>query len=132
MLSTLLLLVLSGLVLQSIISISTSYIIQLNQLSSAYQAETALNMSERILNDYITENNYELPEQVDISSSAGKIRVIRKTTSEYEAIIIQENGIEFRRKIEIEESESEGQESEEGKIDDTSEDGLIPQEEIEH
>lgn len=132
MLSTLLLLVLSGLVLQSIISISTSYIIQLNQLSSAYQAETALNMSERILSDYITENNYELPEQVDISSSAGKIRVIRKTTSEYEAIIIQENGIEFRRKIEIEESESEGQESEEGKIDDTSEDGLIPQEEIEH
>lgn len=132
MLSTLLLLVLSGLVLQSIISISTSYIIQLNQLSSAYQAETALNMSERILSDYITENNYELPEQVDISSSAGKIRVIRKTTSEYEAIITQENGIEFRRKIEIKESESEGQESEEGKTDDTSEDGLIPQEEIEH
>lgn len=102
MLSTLFLLVLTSLLLQSVIKISTNHIIQLNQVSSAYQARTALNMSEKILETYIVDNDYELPGEIEISSSVGNIKIIKKINSEYEAVITQKNGTQFAKEIVIE------------------------------
>lgn len=84
--------------------------IQLNQISSAYQAKTALNVSERILKDYILDNPHELPTEVEISSSAGRIKIVRMETDGYEAIITQENGLQFNKVIKIEHYEKENKE----------------------
>lgn len=102
MLSTLYLLILTGIFSQSIIKTSANYIIQLNQISSAYQTKAAVNMTERILKDYIVENNYELPETGKISSSIGNIEVMKITDEEYEVIITQRNGNKVNEKIKIE------------------------------
>lgn len=102
MLSTLYLLILTGIFSQSIIKTSANYIIQLNQISSAYQTKVAVNMTERILKDYIVENNYELPETGKISSSIGNIEVMKITDEEYEVIITQRNGNKVNEKIKIE------------------------------
>lgn len=102
MLSTLFLLVLTGIFLQSVIKISANYIIQLNQLSTAYQAKTALNMSEKILGDYIIENNDTFPEQVELLSSVGKIMITKNRNDSYDATITQPNGVAFHKIIELE------------------------------
>ena len=102
MFSTLFLLVLTGIFLQGVIKISANHIIQLNQISSTYQAKTALNMSEKILKDYILENNDELPNKAEISSSAGNIEIRKNTSNDYDAVITQKNGLKFNKKIKIE------------------------------
>lgn len=102
MLSTLYLLILTGIFSQSIIKTSANYIIQLNQISSTYQAKAALNMSERVLKDYIVDNDYELPEKVKLSSSIGDIKGIKISDDEYELVITQENGNQLNEKVKIE------------------------------
>lgn len=102
MLSTLFLLVLMGVFLQSVVKISANHIIQLNQLSSAYQAKTALNMSEKILKDYIIANNDQLPEKAEIASSVGDVEVLKNDKNGYDAVITQKNGVQFKKEIEVE------------------------------
>lgn len=114
MLSTLFLLVLTGLFLQGVIKISTNHIIQLNQISSAYQAKTALNMSERILKDYILENSDELPAKANISSSVGNIEIKKNTSNDYDAVITQNNGMQFNKTIKIDSLEDDGEEIQDG------------------
>lgn len=109
MLSTLFLLVLTGIFLQSVIKISANNIIQLNQISSAYQAKAALNMSERILKDHIVANN-ELPRKVELSSSIGNIQIVKNTGNSYKAVITHENGVQFSKEIAIEGYENEEEE----------------------
>lgn len=91
--------------MQSMIKISASYIIQSNQISSAYQAKTALNMSEKILKDYLVDHPHEYPKKVELSSSAGHVVLLKNTSDTYEAKITQENGRQFTKIIEIEEIE---------------------------
>lgn len=112
MLSTLFLLVLSGILLQGTIKISANYIIQLNQISAAYQAKTALNMSEKMLKDYIVENNNELPSEVQLSSSIGYVQITKNKRDEYEAVITHKNGVQFTKKITIEKHENNPEETE--------------------
>lgn len=113
MLSTLFLFVLTGLFLQGACKISTSHIIQLNQISSTYQAKTALNMSERLLKDYIIEHDGELPQKAGMSSSAGRIEINKNTSNHYEAVIKQNNGMQLSKQIKIDIFENESEEIEE-------------------
>lgn len=110
MLSTLFLFVLTALFLQSAINISANYIIQSNQIASAYQARTALNMSERLLKDYIIENNNDLPVKAEIASSAGRINIVKSSNNSYEAVITQENGLRYTKEIIIELVEEDAEE----------------------
>lgn len=59
-------------------------------------------MSEKILKDYIAENNNELPSKVEISSSVGNVQMKKNRSDDYEAIITQKNGNQFSKKIAIE------------------------------
>lgn len=132
MLSTLFLLVLTAVLLQSVIKISANYIVQLNQISSSYQARAALNMSERILNDYIVDNNNELPEEAEISSSVGKIKIVKRTKNTYDAVITQENGLQFTKKINIDSYETDEEQTEENieeSTDSPEKDSLAPEQE---
>lgn len=114
LLSTLFMLILSGIITQSIIKISTNHIIQLNQLSDNYQAKTALNMAENMLHCHILNGN-QLLKKGKIVSSVGEIEVKRKNEIEYELILTQKNNRKLSQMIEIEtdllkESDSEKQE----------------------
>lgn len=127
MLSTLFLLVLTGIFLQSAINISANYIIQLNQLSMAYQAKTALNMSERILHDYITEHSNELPEQGELSSSVGNIKMTKKTKNCYDAVLTQKNGVQTKKRIYLDRIDAD--ENEEKELDEESD--ILPDDSLE-
>ncbi len=94
-------LILSGIFTHGMIKLSTNHLIQLRQLSSAYQAKAALNMGEILLNEHIISRDYELPERAIIATSMGEVQLIKKTTNEYQATIIQTNKDEFSKDIKI-------------------------------
>lgn len=102
MLTTLFMLILSGIFTHGMIKISANHLIQLHQLSSTYQAKAALNMGETLLNEYIISRDYKLPERAIISTSIGEVQIIKKTANEYQATIIQTNNDEFSKNIKIE------------------------------
>ena len=79
LISTLFFLIFSGLFSQSIIKISGNHIIQLQQISSAYQAKTALNMSKELLKQK-TELE-EIPEKGSMTTSLGTILIKRRETA---------------------------------------------------
>lgn len=101
MLSTLFLLVLVGLLMQSVVKISSNYIVQLNQIASSYQAKTALNLTEASLYGYIVNNNNQLPEKGELSTSVGPIKVKQTQKNKYRATLTQENGIEYTKIFKI-------------------------------
>lgn len=90
LLSALWLLIFSGIFSQGIIKISANHIIQLKQISTAYQAKSALNMSEQLLKKYIQENT-QLPEEGTIQTSVGTITVTKKSKTKYMLILTEEN-----------------------------------------
>lgn len=100
MLSTLFLLILSGIMTQSIIKISTNHIIQLNQISANYQAKTALNLTEAILTDRIVNKN-QLVKKGTIVSSVGKINILKKSDIDYQLVLIQEGSNNLIKNITI-------------------------------
>lgn len=98
--STLFVLLLSGIMAESIIRISRNHIIQLNQLSQSYEEKAALNLAEKILVDKIAQEEQEINE-VSFISSLGRIEAKKKKNLSYDLILRKENGEESRRLIEI-------------------------------
>ncbi len=84
--------------MQSIIKISTHHIVQLNQISRAYQAKTALNLAENILKDEIIKEQ-ALIKKAELSSSVGKILVVKDSDESYQLTIITETGEKFTKNI---------------------------------
>lgn len=82
LISTLFFLIFSGLFSQSLIKISGNHIVQLQQLSSAYEAKTTLNMSKEILKQKVERE--EIPKEGSIVTSAGTVLIEREEiSSEY-------------------------------------------------
>lgn len=99
--STLFFLVFTGLFTQMLIRISGNHIIQLRQFSEAYQAKTALNMSESILKDYI-ETHEEVPTKGKINTSIGPINLKKMTDDEFILKVTLANGMEYHQFVDIE------------------------------
>ncbi len=76
LISTLFFLIFSGLFSQSLIKISGNHILQLQQISSAYEAKTTLNMSKELLRQKA--DTEEIPEKGSILTSAGTVLVERQ------------------------------------------------------
>lgn len=86
--------------IQSIIKISTNHIIQLNQISRAYQAKTALNLAENIIKDEIVKEQ-ALIKTAELSSSVGKILVVKDSDESYQLTLITETGEKYTKNIRI-------------------------------
>lgn len=86
--------------MQSIIWISTNHIIQLNQISRAYQAKTALNMAETILIDELKSEGAPV-KSAELTSTIGKIIVIKDTNESYQLSLIIETGENYTKDIQI-------------------------------
>lgn len=76
LISTLFFLIFSGLFSQSLIKISGNHILQLQQISSAYEVKTTLNMSKELLRQKA--DTEEIPEKGSILTSAGTVLVERQ------------------------------------------------------
>ncbi|MDN6196304.1 MAG: hypothetical protein L0I93_07425 [Atopostipes suicloacalis] len=101
MLSTLFLLMLSGIMLQGIIKISTNHIIQLNQITKSYQEKTALNLAKKILADKIVTKPKEDIKEVLLLSSAGVIQITKMADNEYQFILTDEKGKQLIKTIDF-------------------------------
>lgn len=99
MVSTLFLLILSGIMTQSIMKISANHIIQLQQISKYYQEETALNLAESLLEKELMKEEGPLVKKASFLSSAGEIKALKKSTSEYELILTRPDSQKRRKKI---------------------------------
>ncbi len=78
LISTLFFLIFSGLFSQSLIKISGNHILQLQQISSAYEAKTTLNMSKELLRQQAATE--EMPEKGSMITSAGTVLIERQET----------------------------------------------------
>lgn len=101
MLSTLFLLVLIGIFMQSMIKISSNHIVQLNQIASSYQARTALNLTVQSVSNYIDKNDGKFINRASFLTSVGKVKIKQLTHNKYRAILIQEDGFEYTKIFEI-------------------------------
>ena len=100
LLSTIFLLILSSVMMQGMISISRNHIIQLNQLSTSYQAKAALHTAEMNVKTELAKNKGKL-ESGEINSSVGKIQVMKKTNQIYELQLITKSGERFTKQLQI-------------------------------
>lgn len=100
LISTIFLLFFTALFSQSMIRISASQLVQLQQVATAYQAKTALNISEKILMDYIANNG--LPNRGEINTSNGIVKIEKKKDYLYELTLIQANNDRISKDVIIE------------------------------
>lgn len=100
LISTLFFLLFTGLFSQSIIKISSYQIIQLRQYSSAYEAKGTLNMGEKLLIDYITENQ-ENPSSGRLKTSTGDIEMVKESDDKYIFKITLKNGMIYFKEANI-------------------------------
>lgn len=112
LLSTLFLLMLSGILTQGAVRVLSSQLIQLKQFSAAYQAKTALNMSNKLLKHYIENNDDQLPETGKVKTSIGEVTIRKIAENEYQSSLRLENGLTYTSDIwidipEVEETKEE-------------------------
>lgn len=82
-------LMLSAIMTQGIIKLSSSQLIQLNEIASHYQAKTALNLAENILQKELQESDKKI-ESGRIVSSIGEIKIKKIADQNYELILIDQ------------------------------------------
>lgn len=114
--STLFFLIFSGLFSHSVMQLASNNLIQLNQLSNAYQAKAVLEMSANLLNNEIEKNHY--PEQGQIDTSIGSVEMSRKEVGEeyhYKFLLSDKNDMTYIKDVyvEIVENEEETEQTEE-------------------
>lgn len=88
------------------IRISGIQILQYNQLTTAYEAKAALNMSETILLDYLETN--ETLNKGEIKTSVGKIIISSKNQTEgitYHLNLTTSKGLNFTKNVWVEHEE---------------------------
>lgn len=96
LISTLFFLMFSGLFAQSMIKIVGNQMIQFRQISSAYQAKSALNMSKELLRQEINKN--DIPNGGTINTSMGPVIIKREERKEeytFELILIINSGEQY-------------------------------------
>lgn len=99
--STLFFLLLSGLFAQSIIQISSNYVIQLRQVSSGYEAKAALNMCEELI---VQKHEGARSVKGTISTSAGVVNVQSKKQADqiiYQLKLVKENGDNYKKEVSL-------------------------------
>ncbi len=100
--STLFFLMLSGLFAQSIIQISSNYVIQLRQVSIGYEAKAALNMCEELI---VQKHEEETPSiKGTISTSVGVVDVQSKKQTDqiiYQLTLVKENGDIYKKEVSL-------------------------------
>lgn len=100
LLSTVFFLMFSGLFAQSMIKVAGNHVIQLRQLSGAYEAKSALNISEEILLQETREN--ELPVEGLIKTSEGRVSIKSKVNENeylYTLTLTTNNGAQFSKDL---------------------------------
>lgn len=129
--TTLLLLILSGLFLQATIHIYSNQIIQFKQFSSAYEYKAALNIAETVLKEIIEDEKEGQPVEGTIETSLGSVK-IEKITEDSNRLTIytQEGGVyskNIRYNIEDEEKdeEAEQEELEESEVQEKAQESII-------
>lgn len=98
--STLFFLVLSGIFAQSMIQISSNYVIQLRQIGMGYEARAALNMSETLLVEEIEKKAQ--PIKGTISTSVGQVKITGRKQADQilsQLTLIKENGTTFKKEV---------------------------------
>ncbi len=98
LITTLYILIFSGLFSHSVIKISVHQMVQLNQLSMGYLAKGTLNMGEDLLKNYIEEQD-TLPEQGEIKTSNGQITITKTSTNEYKLELKTKEGYSFKKSV---------------------------------
>lgn len=100
LISTLFFLLLSGLFSYSVIQVSSNYVIQLRQVSMAYEAKAALNMSEELLKHQLEGKSN--PIDGTISTSVGQVKVTGKKQDKKiisQLILVKENGTTYKKEV---------------------------------
>ncbi len=100
LISTLFFLMLSGLFSHSVIQVSSNHLLQLRQLTTAYEMKTALNMSEAILQGEFEKG--KVPLEGSIHTSAGEVKIKGKKQNEqvtYNFTLLRENGDTYRKEV---------------------------------
>ena len=98
--STLFFLIFSAIFAGSMIRISGIQILQYNQLTTAYEAKAALNMSETILLDHLETN--ETINNGEMNTSVGKITISSENQTEgimYHLNLTTSKGLNFARSV---------------------------------
>lgn len=102
LISTLFFLLLSGLFSHSIIQLSSNYLLQLRQVSSAYEAKAALNMSASLLQKEFKEGKH--PSEGNIRTSAGQVHITSVEQAEqinYTLQLTKGNGEIFEKEVSL-------------------------------
>lgn len=100
LISTLFFLMLSGLFSQSMIQISSNYVIQLRQVSTAYEAKAALTMCGEIV--VKEQEGQSKPVKGTISTSVGEVNIQSKKQAEQiisQLTLIKENGDVYTKEV---------------------------------
>lgn len=97
--TTLLLLILSGLFLQATIHIYSNQIIQFKQFSSAYEYKAILNMGEIKLREFVKQENEGEPIEGTIETSLGPIKIEKMTEEITRLTISSKEGGEYSKDI---------------------------------
>lgn len=100
--STLFFMLFSAFFSHSMIQITANHISQMNQLTDAYLAKSALKMSENIIVEESEANNF--PENGWVKTSVGSIEIKRRTQKEmyhYSLLLITENGTPYSSEFSI-------------------------------
>ncbi len=100
LISTLFFLMLSGLFSHSVIQISSSYLLQLRQLSTAYEGKAALNMSKSLLQQELENNHF--PTSGSVQTSAGTVKIAGTKDSEqmiYHFTLTKGNGETYQKEV---------------------------------
>lgn len=101
MLTTLFLLMLSGIMTQSLIKISTNHIIQLNEISASYEAKAALNVAENLLNEQLKEDNHNI-QKGKIVASCGEIIIEKQSETKYQLCLTTADNKTYHKDVKIE------------------------------
>lgn len=100
MLTTLFILMLSGIMTQSLIKISTNHIIQLNEISASYEARAALNVAENILKEQLKDTDQSV-QKGKIVTSHGEIHVEKQSDLKYHLFLTTAENKTYNKDINI-------------------------------
>lgn len=101
MLSTLFLLILSGIMTQGIIKISANHLVQLNQLARNYQEKAVFNLAESVLRDQLINEENRTIKSAKLTSSVGDMELSKIKVDEYELLLINSNNKKIKKHIKI-------------------------------
>lgn len=100
MLTTLFLLMLSGIMTQSLIKISTNHIIQLNEISASYEAKAALNVAENLLREQLKADNSSI-QKGKIVTSHGEILIEKQAETKYQLCLTTADKKTYQKDVKI-------------------------------